>query len=74
MIALEPRSNTMKMGVHNDTLAGALTAADYVALWRRFAEKYGEQNKALNFFFGNHSVARDRERNLNRELALNYPN
>lgn len=30
VIALEPRSNTMKMGVHNDTLAGALTKADLV--------------------------------------------
>ncbi len=34
VIALEPRSNTMKMGVHNDTLAGALAAADYVAVYR----------------------------------------
>jgi Zn-dependent protease with chaperone function len=41
-------------------------------LWNRFAEKYGGQNKALNFFFGDHSVAQDRERNLSRELALNY--
>jgi Zn-dependent protease with chaperone function len=41
-------------------------------LWNRFAQKYGSQSKALNFFFGNHSVARDRERNLSRELALNY--
>jgi UDP-N-acetylmuramate: L-alanyl-gamma-D-glutamyl-meso-diaminopimelate ligase len=30
VIALEPRSNTMKMGVHNDTLAGALAEADLV--------------------------------------------
>lgn len=42
------------------------------ALWERFARKYGEQSKTLNFFFGDHSVAKDRERNLSRELALNY--
>lgn len=41
-------------------------------LWNRFAEKYGNDPKVLNFFFGNHSVAQDRARNLNRELALNY--
>jgi len=41
-------------------------------LWNRFARKYGDQSKALNFFFGDHSVAKDRERNLTRELALNY--
>ena len=30
---LEPRSNTMRMGVHADTLAGALQAADQVYLY-----------------------------------------
>ena len=34
VVALEPRSNTMKMGVHNSTLAAALNAADYVAVYR----------------------------------------
>ena len=41
-------------------------------LWNRFAEKYGNSSKALNFFFGDHSVAQDRARNLTREIALNY--
>ena len=41
-------------------------------LWNRFAEKYGNSPKALNFFFGGHSVAQDRSRNLTREIALNY--
>lgn len=41
-------------------------------LWNRFAKKYGDSPKALNFFFGDHSVAQDRARNLTRELALNY--
>ena len=41
-------------------------------LWNRFATKYGGGSKALNFFFGNHSVAKDRARNLEHELRLNY--
>ena len=41
-------------------------------LWNRFAEKYGNDPRLLNFFFSEHSVAQDRARNLNRELALNY--
>ncbi len=41
-------------------------------LWNRFAAKYGNSPKALNFFFGDHSVAQDRAKNLTRELALNY--
>lgn len=41
-------------------------------LWERFAKKYGEGSKAVNFFLGDHSVAQDRARNLRRELALNY--
>ena len=41
-------------------------------LWNRFADKYGDSPKLLNFFFGDHSVAQDRARNLTRELALNY--
>jgi peptidase M48-like protein len=43
-------------------------------LWKRFAVKYGNPNKAVNFFFGDHSVAEARARNLQRELALNYRN
>jgi len=41
-------------------------------LWNRFAEKYGDAPKLLNFFLGDHSVAEDRARNLTRELVLNY--
>jgi Zn-dependent protease with chaperone function len=43
------------------------------ALWKRFAEKYGEGSAAVNFFFGNHSLARERAARLEREIALNYP-
>jgi Zn-dependent protease with chaperone function len=41
-------------------------------LWKRFAAKYGNPSKAVNFFFGDHSVAEARARNLERELAINY--
>jgi len=42
-------------------------------LWDRFAKKYGDQAGAVNFFFGNHSSAEARAKNLRREIALNYP-
>ncbi len=41
-------------------------------LWNRFAKRYGEQGKVANFFFGDHSLSRQRALNLERELALNY--
>jgi UDP-N-acetylmuramate: L-alanyl-gamma-D-glutamyl-meso-diaminopimelate ligase len=34
IVALEPRSNTMKLGVHNDTLAASLAGADLVFVFR----------------------------------------
>ena len=34
VVALEPRSNTMKMGVHKDTLASSLREADLVFIYR----------------------------------------
>src|SRR4029450_12182313 len=42
-------------------------------LWQRFAKKYGESGKAANFFFGDHSLSSARAINLERQLALNYP-
>jgi Zn-dependent protease with chaperone function len=42
-------------------------------LWQRFAKKYGEPGKAVNFFFGNHSLASQRAVNLEKQIALNYP-
>ncbi len=41
-------------------------------LWDKFAKKYGGGNKAVNFFFSDHSVAKDRARNLRQEIAWNY--
>lgn len=34
VVAVEPRSNTMKLGVHNDTLAASLQGADLVWVYR----------------------------------------
>ena len=34
VVAVEPRSNTMKLGVHNETLADALQGADLVWMYR----------------------------------------
>jgi len=42
-------------------------------LWERFARRYGEPGKAANFFFGNHSLASQRAVNLDKQIALNYP-
>jgi Zn-dependent protease with chaperone function len=42
------------------------------SLWNRFAEKYGSQDAVTNFFFGDHSRAEARAKNLTREIALNY--
>jgi len=42
------------------------------ALWRRFAKRYGEEGRVVNFFFGSHSRASKRAEALERELALNY--
>jgi len=42
------------------------------ALWRRFAEKYGDQDKITNFFFGDHSLSTKRAAQLEKEIANNY--
>ncbi|MCG6921693.1 MAG: M48 family metalloprotease [Acidobacteria bacterium] len=43
-------------------------------LWRRFAQKYGQEDAVHNFFFSDHSLATKRAAHLEREIALNYPN
>ncbi len=42
------------------------------ALWERFAEKYGETDQVVNFFFGDHSRSSKRQELLAREIELNY--
>lgn len=51
---------------------GGFDVATGPALWERFAKKYGDTNRVINFFFGNHSVAEARARNLRREIGVNY--
>ena len=41
-------------------------------LWKKFAAKYGDQPKVVNFFYGGHSTSGDRAKNLEREIATNY--
>ena len=41
-------------------------------LWRKFAAKYGDQPKLVNYFYGNHSTSGDRAKNLEREIRNNY--
>ncbi|MBM7070789.1 UDP-N-acetylmuramate:L-alanyl-gamma-D-glutamyl-meso-diaminopimelate ligase [Shewanella sp. 202IG2-18] len=43
-VILEPRSNTMKSGVHKDTLAASLKLADQVFLYQAKAVKWDLQN------------------------------
>jgi Zn-dependent protease with chaperone function len=42
-------------------------------LWNRFAQKYGEEGKVVNFFFADHSLSSARAVKLERQIALNYP-
>jgi UDP-N-acetylmuramate: L-alanyl-gamma-D-glutamyl-meso-diaminopimelate ligase len=46
VVALEPRSNTMKLGVHNESLASSLIDADLVFVFRP-EEMEGDFDKAL---------------------------
>jgi Zn-dependent protease with chaperone function len=41
-------------------------------LWRRFAEKYGDQSTVENFFFGDHSTSERRAAALDEEIRHNY--
>lgn len=52
---------------------GGYNVAKGPRVWRRFRDKYGAENRVTNFFFSNHSVAEVREKNLAREISLNYP-
>ncbi len=51
---------------------GGYEASKGPGLWMKFARKYGEGNKLVNFFFSDHSQSVSRARNLERELAMNY--
>jgi predicted Zn-dependent protease len=42
-------------------------------LWQKFGAKYGEQDAATNTIFGSHSRSSKRAKDLEREIAINYP-
>ncbi len=42
------------------------------SLWQKFEKKYRGLPKAINFFLGGHSVAKDRAKNLEEQIRFNY--
>ncbi|MBK1690933.1 UDP-N-acetylmuramate:L-alanyl-gamma-D-glutamyl-meso-diaminopimelate ligase [Ectothiorhodospira mobilis] len=67
LAVLEPRSNTMRMGVHRDTLAGALAAADEV--WLYAPEDLGWDMAPVVRALGGRGHARERVEDLVQALA-----
>ncbi|HSG98321.1 MAG TPA: UDP-N-acetylmuramate:L-alanyl-gamma-D-glutamyl-meso-diaminopimelate ligase [Woeseiaceae bacterium] len=65
VVALDPRSNTMKLGVHNDTLADALSDADLIWMYRPeelgadFEASLGELGSKLRVFGDYDRLAND---------------
>ena len=57
VVAIEPRSNTMKLGIHNETLAASLAAADLVWMYRPadVADDFVESLKPLGKKLSLHS-------------------
>lgn len=41
-------------------------------LWERMHREHGQLNRVASFFFGSHSRPTERQRNLERELQINY--
>jgi Zn-dependent protease with chaperone function len=41
-------------------------------LWERFAEKFGDEGKVVNFLIGDHSRAVVRSAHMRQQIALNY--
>jgi Zn-dependent protease with chaperone function len=41
-------------------------------VWRRFVEKYGDQDRVTNFFFSDHSQSTVRQKHLSEQIAWNY--
>lgn len=41
-------------------------------VWQRFEDKYGKENKLVNFFLGGHSRAPERKKELAQQVAWNY--
>ena len=51
---------------------GGYDVAKGPGLWLKFAKKYGEGNKFVNFFLSDHSQSLVRAKNLDREISYNY--
>ena len=51
---------------------GGFPVEDAPAVWQRFLDKYGQEDRVTNFFFSDHSLASARRSNLEREIAHNY--
>lgn len=52
---------------------GGFDVGEAPHMWARFRDRYGEPDVITNFFVGSHSRPSDRIKNIQRELALNYP-
>jgi len=64
IVAIEPRSNTMKLGVHNETLAASLADADLIWMYR--PEDMGEDfDQSLESLSGKLSMHRDYDQLVN---------
>jgi UDP-N-acetylmuramate: L-alanyl-gamma-D-glutamyl-meso-diaminopimelate ligase len=64
VIAIEPRSNTMKLGVHNETLAASLADADLIWMYR--PDDMGEDfDQSLESLSGKLSMHRDYDQLVN---------
>jgi predicted Zn-dependent protease len=51
---------------------GGFDPAQGSNVWTRFQAKYGDTNRVLNFFIGDHSTARQRIDRLRDQMAMNY--
>ena len=64
IVAIEPRSNTMKLGVHNETLAASLADADLIWMYR--PDDMGEDfDQSLESLSGKLSMHRDYDQLVN---------
>ena len=74
VVAIEPRSNTMKLGVHNDELADSLAEADLVWMFRpegmdaEFEQSLAELGERLQLFSDYDKLVADMAPQLRRVI------
>jgi Zn-dependent protease with chaperone function len=51
---------------------GGYDVTKAMEIWKKFAEKYGDSPKAVNFFFGAHSRSAKRAELLDEQIEWNY--